>query len=245
MHSLIIGGTRGIGREVTRLFAEPGHPVTVIGRRSPGDEDRELAGVKFRTIDLGDESARKVLLAEIMEKHPRLRRVVFLQRFKGESDPWAGEIETSLGVTRAVVDGLSGAFEEGRDNSIVFVSSIADEFVSESQPAGYHVAKAGLVHLARYYAVKLGPKGIRVNCVSPCTVVKAENADFYAKSREMTDLFKRIIPLGRMATAREVANVISFLCSENASFVTGQNIVVDGGVSLVSQEALARKLAGF
>jgi NAD(P)-dependent dehydrogenase (short-subunit alcohol dehydrogenase family) len=98
--------------------------------------------------------------------------------------------------------------------------------------------------LVRYYAVALGPRGIRVNGVSPGTVVKRENQEFYARSEALVGVFKRTIPLGRMGTAVDVANVIAFLCGPQASFVTGQQIVVDGGVSLLSQESLARKIAG-
>lgn len=243
-HSLVIGGTRGIGREVVRIFVQDGHTVSVIGKRPPPEQDRGLKGVHHWTMDLVRERRIGEVLAEVIERNGRLHYLVFLQRFRGDGDAWVGEVETSLTVTKNVIESVADHFDESMDRAIVVVSSIADHYVIEGQPMGYHVVKAGLKQMVRYYAVKLGPRGIRVNSVSPGTVLKDENRDFYSANVELQDLFKKTIPLGRMGTARETANVIAFLCSPKASYVTGQNIVVDGGVSLRSQEALARSLMG-
>jgi 3-oxoacyl-[acyl-carrier protein] reductase len=244
-HSLIIGGTRGIGRELAKIFSGEGQLVSIIGKRPLSAEDATMAGVQAWTVDLVDEKAVESALDEITERRGKLNSLVFLQRFKGEGDKWIGEVETSLSATKKVIEAVAGKFSDAGDNSIVVVSSIADQFIAEGQPVGYHVAKAGLFQMVCYYAVTLGAKGIRVNCVSPGTVVKQENREFYTKSDKLQELFKKTIPLARMGTAVESANVIAFLCSPKASFVTGQKIVVDGGVSLLSQESLARKLAGI
>ena len=243
-HSLIIGGTRGVGRELVRLFAEAGHVVSVIGRRPAPEADQKRPGVRYWAVDVAAVAALQSVLGEIVGNNGRVNNLVFLQRFKGDGDKWLGEVEISLSATNCILVTLSDKFAEAGEKSVVVVSSIADQFVSEGQPVGYHVAKAGLYQLVRYYAVVLGPKGIRVNCVSPCTIVKDENRDFYSQNKPLVDLFQKTIPLGRMGTATDTANVIAFLCSPQASFLTGQKITVDGGVSLVSQEALARKLAG-
>ncbi len=245
MHSVIVGGTRGIGRDLVRLFSDEGHTVSVIGKRAPGEVDRRLPGTHFWTADLTNEQDLQPVLSEVVSRGGALSSLVLLQRFKGEGDRWTGEIATSLSATKTIIERLAGEFSGGGGNSIVLVSSIVGRFIAEGQPVGYHVAKAALCQMARYYAVELGPRGIRVNCVSPCTVVKEENRDYYSKHEDLYNLFKKTIPLGRMGTALESANVIAFLCSSKASFVTGQEIVVDGGVSLLSQEALARKLTGL
>jgi NAD(P)-dependent dehydrogenase (short-subunit alcohol dehydrogenase family) len=243
-HSLVVGGTRGLGREVAHAFKNAGHAVSVIGRREPPQSDRQK-DLHHWLVDVVDFPSLKKTLDQIIEQNGKLANLVLLQRFKAEGDKWKGEIETSLTATKEIIEALAGQFTASRENSIVVVSSIADEFISDTQPVGYHVAKAGLGHLVRYYAVTLGSKGIRVNCVSPCTMIKEENKDFYAKSEGLQNLFNKIIPLGRMGTAEDSAKVISFLCSDQASFVTGQTITVDGGVSLLSQEALARKITGL
>jgi NAD(P)-dependent dehydrogenase (short-subunit alcohol dehydrogenase family) len=244
MHSLIVGGTRGLGRELARLFSEEGRIVSVIGKRAPSEADAGLRGVDFWQADVTRGEALPGVLADIIRRHGKWNYAVFLQRFKGDSDKWTGEIETSLTATKKLIELLAENSAGEGDKGIVVVSSIADQFISAGQPAGYHVAKAGLYQLACYYAVVLGPKGIRVNCVSPCTIVKDENRDFYLKNAALRNVFGKTIPLGRMGSSLESAHVIAFLCSPKASFVTGQRIAVDGGVSLVSQESLARSLTG-
>lgn len=243
MHSVIIGGTRGLGRELVRLFSDQGHTVSVIGLRDPVDQDRRLPGVHFWAADLTNDLALSGALSEIVTHNGQVNHLILLQRFKGQDDPWAGEIATGLTSTKNIIERFAGNFCEDGDKSIVLVSSIASRFVSGGQTVGYHMAKAALCQMARYYAVELGNRGIRVNAVSPCTFLKEENESYYMHKEDLYNLFKKTIPLGRMGTARESANVIEFLCSSKASFVTGQEIFVDGGVSLLNQESLARKLA--
>jgi NAD(P)-dependent dehydrogenase (short-subunit alcohol dehydrogenase family) len=245
MHSVIVGGTRGLGRELVRLLATEGHTVSVIGRRSPVEADRGIPHTGFWTADLTKEAEVLPALDAIVSRHGPPNALVLLQRFKAEGDRWAGELATSVTASRIIIERLAGEFPAGGNNSIVLVGSIAGRFVAEEQPVGYHVAKGAMGQMARYYAVRLGPRGIRVNCVSPCTIVKEENRDYYAESHALRELFEKIIPLRRMGTALDSAHVIAFLCSPRAAFVTGQDIVVDGGVSLLSQEALARKLTGL
>jgi NAD(P)-dependent dehydrogenase (short-subunit alcohol dehydrogenase family) len=244
-HSVIIGGTRGVGRELVRLFQQQGHVVSVVGRREPEPEDRELPQVHYWTADIAIPGELTAALGEIVGRNGPVNHVVFLQRYKGSGDTWAGEWETSLVATRLAIETLLEHFAAEGDKAIVVVSSIADQFIADGQPVGYHVAKAGLHQLANYYAVALGPKGIRVNCVAPSTFQKRENESFYGSQGGLVDLFRRTIPLRRMGTAVEVANVIAFLCGPQSSFVTGQRIAVDGGVSLLAQESLSRRIAGL
>jgi len=135
-----------------------------------------------------------------------------------------------------------GFSDDGQSNSIVLVSSIADRYVAPEQSLGYHLAKAGFSQLARYYALELGPLGIRVNSVSPCVVAKDEAREFYDKNEWLVDRYKKFIPLGRMGKPEDIVNAIMFLAGEQASYITGQNIVVDGGLTLRSHESLIRDL---
>jgi NAD(P)-dependent dehydrogenase (short-subunit alcohol dehydrogenase family) len=196
-------------------------------------------------VDISDPPRLTSTLDEALQRNGRLNHLIFFQRYRGSDDKWLGEMETSLTATKNVIEHVSDQFAESGDRCIVIVGSIAVDHIVSEQPVGYHVAKAGLRHLADYYAVTLGAKGIRVNCVSPCISVKEENREFYTQNEALVNLFKRTIPLGRMGTSEDAANVIMFLCSSKSAFVNGQHIVVDGGVSLLSQESLVRKISGI
>jgi 3-oxoacyl-[acyl-carrier protein] reductase len=242
-HSLIVGGTRGIGRELVDHFVREGHKVSVIARRLP-ERKAKRDRVRYWSADVQDESALNAILNRLVKESGKINHLVFFQRFRDADDAWRGEIETSLTATKIVVETMQDKFAAG-EKAIVIVSSIAAKMVGAYLPVGYHVAKAALCHMVRYWAVTLGPRGIRVNSVSPGTVLKQESKEFYLRHKKLSDLYRRITPLGRFGHAREVAQVIGCLCGEQTSFVTGQDIVVDGGVSLQWQESLARELLGL
>jgi NAD(P)-dependent dehydrogenase (short-subunit alcohol dehydrogenase family) len=242
-HSLVVGGTRGIGRELVDLFVREGHKVSVIARRLP-ESKAARKGVRYWPVDIRDEVVLRAVLVRLTKESGKINHLVFFQRFRGEGDSWRGEIETSLSATKAVVEALQDKFGSG-EKAIVVVSSINGALIAGHLPIGYHVAKAALQQMVRYWAVTLGGRGIRVNSVSPGTVLKEESKKFFLSDRKLSDLYRRITPLGRFGYAREVAQVIDCLCGEQTSFVTGQDIVVDGGVSLQWQESLARDLVNL
>ncbi|MCX7412429.1 MAG: SDR family oxidoreductase [Planctomycetia bacterium] len=238
-HSIVIGGTRGIGRAVVRTFAAEGHHVTAMGRSSPPDADRDQDGVTYQPIDVCDQAASAV----VFESLPKVDNVVFLQRYRGATDAWDGEHETTLSATRRIIELLVARRDPPR--SFVLMSSVASSCVAHNQPASYHVAKAGVDQLVRYFAVALGARGIRVNGVAPATTLKEESQDVFLGNAALLALYAQMIPLGRMGTSQDIADVVSFLCSDRASFVTGQILVVDGGMTLQCPESLVRQTVGF
>jgi NAD(P)-dependent dehydrogenase (short-subunit alcohol dehydrogenase family) len=242
-NSVVIGGTRGLGRELVKIFSEAGHNVSVLGRREPPELDRKLTGVRYWTVDLLKQDAVASVLKEILQTTGHINDLVFLQRNREAGDDWTLELQITLTSTKQIIDALRENFAPDADNAIVMVSSVFARYVGEGQPLSYHVAKAGMEQMVRYYAVALGRQRIRVNGVTPFTFLKAESKQFYLDKKSLMDLYSKIIPLGRMATTEEIAQVIAFLCSSKASFITGQNLLVDGGLSLVWQETLARQLA--
>lgn len=233
-HFLVVGGTQGIGRNLVQLLSDQGHEVSVIARKPPVEKD----GAFYWSVDLLDSKKLTKTLSEIIKKNGTINGLVFFQRYRDGKDSWSGEIETSLSATKSVIEFLVPHFNS-QEASVVLVGSVNSHLIAKRLPVGYHIAKAGLVQLARYYAVLLGPKGIRVNCVSPGTILKNESKDFYLKNKSLTRFYKTAAPLGRMGSPNEVAEIVSFLCSEKSSLITGQEIIADGGVSLQWQESLA------
>lgn len=240
-HVLIVGGTKGAGRAAVRLYQPAGHKVSVIARRPPATSDH--ANVRYWAADILDAEAIRRSLKEIWQEAGDLSTLLFFQRFRGEGDDWTGEIETSLTATKRIIELLVND-HNWRDGSIVIVSSINANFISKHLPLSYHMGKAGLNQMVRYYAVALGPRGIRINSVSPGTFLKEESREFFLKNKELHNLYLKMIPLGRMCTAEEVVQVVEFLGSRKAGFVTGQDIIVDGGLTLMFQEALVREITG-
>jgi NAD(P)-dependent dehydrogenase (short-subunit alcohol dehydrogenase family) len=244
-HTIIIGGTKGVGRELAVLLASSGQYVTAVGR-NPGDFPALPNGIIEGLA--GNAEEPESLLASLklqIERYGKLSSLVFLQRYRGNGDSWAGEYAVAMTATKVLIEGLSPLFDLSGDRSICVVTSNASSFVARNQTLAYHTSKAAITQMARFFAVKLGVQGIRVNVVSPCTFVKPESAAYYAGQSELQGMYAKITPLGRMGTALEVAKAVAFLCGPDASFITGQEMIVDGGLSLMLQDALAREVAGI
>ncbi len=232
-HALIIGGTRGTGKIVAEKLVKEGYKVSVSGRKEPANRNQNI---DYFISDASEEKFIKEILPEIIRKNGNLDALIFLQRYRGDGNKWDGEIATSLTTTKNIIESSKDKFNEG--SSIIFVSSNAGERVVQDQLVGYHVGKAGLIQMARYYAVMLAPK-TRVNCVSPNTILKDENKDFYGE--DFRAEYSKYIPMSRMCTPEDIANAISFFSGDKASFITGQNIILDGGASLIVREQVQKK----
>ena len=240
-HALVVGGTRGAGRLAVRRLVAEGYRVSVLARNPPAPSKQKLRAVRYWQADLGDQASLEQAITAINAARGSVDCIAFFQRFRGTADAWQGEIQTSLTGTRSLIELLVGKFNL-RNAAIVIVSSVNASLISKHLPLGYHVAKAGLNQIVRYYAVALGSRGIRVNSVSPGTFLKEESRDAVLSNAKLVALYQRIVPLARIGTADEVVDAVTFLAGSRSSFITGQNLVVDGGLSLVFQEALALEL---
>jgi NAD(P)-dependent dehydrogenase (short-subunit alcohol dehydrogenase family) len=243
-HTLIIGGTKGLGRVVVRQMAKRGDRVSVFGRSEILAADQSTGMVESYQVDITDSAAIAVSIESVVAKHGPLNYCIFLQRYRGKGDDWAGEIQTTLTATKNIVEIITPHMAPEGDKALLMVSSVFAKYVGEGQAASYHVAKAGLDQLMRFYALNLGSQGIRCNGVTPFTFLKEESKQFYLDNQKIVDVYESIVPLRRMATTEDSANAIEYLCSDQASFITGQNLFVDGGLSLVWPETLARRMAG-
>lgn len=213
MRTLVVGGTKGTGA----VFAWQRESVVSFGRDA---------------CDITDTDATRLFLQSVVS-HGKLSGLVFFQRFRGSGDAWTGEMDLLRGMCNLIDYVVEHRMHTERA-AIVMVSSIADAYVAD-QPLSYHVAKSGVAATMRYYAVKLAPH-IRVNCVSPCVLIKPASKDFTPPA--IYDRLEQATPMGIDLAQQGVIEAINFLL--DSRYITGQNIVVDGGLTLRSHESLLR-----
>jgi NAD(P)-dependent dehydrogenase (short-subunit alcohol dehydrogenase family) len=225
-HALIVGGSKGLGRELAqRLGREGDWRITVLSRSKP---DGVLPAVRHVAVDLTDAPRRAAALAQV---ETPIDALVFAQRYRGKEASWKGEIEVSLTATNEILEWAQAHFAPTGWRSVVLVGSVVGNFVASDQPASYHMAKGGMEALVRYYGVTWGPLGIRVNGVAPSAYIKDETANFHDAHPEARMRMAELTPLQRMGTAADVADAVLFLASDRAGFITGQTLVVDGGMT--------------
>ena len=228
--SIVVGGTKGIGIVITDKLRARGDTVYTVSRSSVGN-DHHIS------VDLLDIKRVELAFSSLGEIDT-VRNLVFSQRYRGNDD-FDSELTIILKSTQVIIESLIPFLDESA--SVVILGSIAGRFVSEEQSLSYHISRAALEQLVRYYAVSLGAKGVRVNCVVPGTVLKPEHSAF-DKSRIEANL-EFTVPLKRVGIAEDVADAVAFFCSDRSSFITGQSIFVDGGMSLLSQESLSKRIS--
>ena len=243
-HAVVVGGSRGLGRIVVERLLARGCSVSVVSRQRPADFP-EQAHLRHFAADLENAASYAGLWTKIHDAGGPISYLVLSQRFRGTGDPWVGEIQVGLTASRDLIEGFSGHFAETGDRAVGVVSSVYAEYVGNSQPVGYHTVKGGLNAMVRHYAATLGRRGIRVNAVMPLTYLKPESRSFYESNEKLMDVYRRLVPLGRLGTAGETADALDFLCSERSSFINGQCLFLDGGVSVVWQEEVAKSFSGL
>ncbi len=227
-HVNLVGGTKGLGN-VFHAICEKENWLSSLVARNPSANAKDV----FQ-CDVTDKDDIANCLKRISETNGSLDSIVFFQRYRGEGDSWKGHFEVSV---NAIDDYIKESIkymdtDPKKDKSIVIVSSISSLYVTEEQDVAYHASRAAQVSLMKYHAYKLGSMGIRVNAVSFGNILKETNVDYFNENKKLKTAFENCTPLRRMGTSEEIANAIKFLVSKDSSWITGQNLVVDGGSSL-------------
>ncbi len=232
---LVFGGSRGIGRVFAQKRVNNGDNVYVFSRSWKKQEEFEPIFISTNFCEINN--VKKQLL-KVLPDLKKIDALVFTQRYRGNEDDWKSEMASSVDLFKEVME-LCYPYLK-KNASVVAISSNAAKSVAIEQPVSYHAAKAALEQMIRYFAVKFSDKKIRVNGVSPAITLKPENIKFYNEEKNLKKMFSQAIPLGRMCESKDVCNVIDFLLSKQSSFITGQTLVVDGGLSLMTPEVLLR-----
>lgn len=228
---LITGGNRGIGLATARAFADIGDKVAVTTRGGDVPDDRLLA-VPGDMTDPDSVTAAVSAASdahgpiEVLVANAGITRDTLLLRMS--EDDWSQVIDTNLSGAFRVVKRVARDMLRQRRGRIVLVSSVVGLSGSAGQ-VNYAASKSGLVGLARSVARELGSRGITANVVAPGFV---ETDMTSGLDDEMRATYLEQVPLGRFADADEVAKVIRWLASEDAGYVTGAVIPVDGGLGM-------------
>lgn len=227
---LVTGGNRGIGLAIARAFAESGDAVTITHRT--GEPPAGLAGVRCDVSDA--ESVDSAFAAveerqgpvEVLVANAGITRDTLLLRMT--DDDFGAVVDTNLAGAFRVAKRAARGMLRARQGRIVLVGSVVGLLGSPGQ-VNYAASKAGLVGMARSIARELGSRGITANVVAPGFVESDMTAELTEERR--AEILAGI-PLGRYATADEVARVVRWVASDEAAYVTGAVIPVDGGLGM-------------
>ena len=231
--ALVTGASRGIGRAIAAELASAGAKV-VIGYRSGKEEAESLAselGGRAVQADVSnaEDAARLVADAgdlDILVNNAGLTRDGLLARMP--DDDWRTVIETNLSSVFYTCRAVTRPMMKKRAGAIVNVSSIVGVHGNWGQ-TNYAASKAGIIGFTKSLARELGSRGVRANVVAP-GYVKTQLTDVLPE--EATEAMLQNTPLGRLGEPQDIAGAVRFLCSDEASFITGEVLLVDGGLGM-------------
>jgi 3-oxoacyl-[acyl-carrier protein] reductase len=231
--ALVTGGSKGIGRAIALELGKAGAEV-VVGYRT-GREDAEAVaseiGGRAVEADVSDPESAKALVAEagdldILVNNAGVTRDGLLVRMSDED--WRTVLDTNLGSVFYTCRAAARGMMKKRGGSIVNISSIVGVHGNWGQ-TNYGASKAGIIGFTKSLARELGSRNVRANVVAP-GYVKTQLTDVLPE--EATQLMLANTPLGRLGDPADVAGAVRFLCSDEAAFVTGVVLLVDGGLGM-------------
>jgi NAD(P)-dependent dehydrogenase (short-subunit alcohol dehydrogenase family) len=232
--AIITGAARGIGLATTKLFLEEGRRVAMIDRDVPAlmEAAAGLENVLPVVCDVSQPDQVTAMVAEVEAQFGRIDALVnnagvadFGPIDETDFERWRRVMETNLDGVFLCSQACAPALKAAK-GTIVNIASISGLRASTLRVA-YGTSKAGVMHLTQQQAAEWGEWGVRANCICPGPV--ATKLAMAVHTQDIIDAYHDAIPLNRYGSEEEIGNVIVFLCSDKASYVTGQVIAVDGG----------------
>jgi 3-oxoacyl-[acyl-carrier protein] reductase len=235
--ALVTGGSRGIGVEICRELAAAGARVAVNYRASADAAEslaKEIGGVAVGG-DVADAEQAAALVEgaeealgdlDIVVNNAGITRDTLLARMSDED--WNAVIATNLGGAFHTSRAVARKMLRRRAGSIVNMTSFVGLHGNPGQ-ANYAASKAGIIGFTKALAKELGPRGVRVNAVAPGYI---DTELTQGLPEDLRGFLLQNTPLGRLGEPRDVATAVRFLCSDEASFVTGEIMLVDGGLGM-------------
>lgn len=232
--ALITGAARGIGLATTKLMLKEGWQVAMVDRDGPElvMAADGLNGSETFEFDVSIPEQVEAMVAAVQERFGRIDAVVnnagvadFGPIEETDFARWRTVMETNLDGVFLVSQATTPALKDTR-GSLVNIASISGLRASTLRVA-YGTSKAAVIQLTKQQAAELGEYGIRANCVCPGPV--RTKLAMAVHTQDIIDAYHDAIPLNRYGSEQEIAEVIAFLCSDKASYVTGQVIASDGG----------------
>lgn len=236
--AIVFGAARGIGRAiVARLRAEGAAVVLADTNETLGRASADALGAVFQPCDVSDEAQVRAAVQRVLDATGRLDILcqnagIFPETLLPEiaTAEWDKVLAVNLRGSFLAIREALPAMRAARRGRIVLTSSITGPRVVPPGHAHYAASKAGINGLIRAAALENAAYGITVNGVEPGNVMT--EAIRSERSAEFIETMRRAIPLGRLAAPEEIAGVVAFLASEDAAYITGTTILVDGGQTL-------------
>ncbi len=241
---LVTGGTRGIGLEVVKYLQQERAKIIICGRSRKNldqvlDELSPSGDILGIQADISNQNEVSRLFESIQHRYAKLDVLVnnagmnksVSSIAESDTETWHELIESNLTGTYFCSRFAAAIMKNGKRGKIVNVTSIAARYAKPGLNI-YGVAKAGIEMMARVLAVELAPFNIQVNNVAP-GMVKTDFSKAIWSHQEIHDQIAKSVPLGRIAEPMDVVHPVLFLSSEASNFITGQTIVVDGGLTAI------------
>jgi 3-oxoacyl-[acyl-carrier protein] reductase len=235
--ALVTGGSRGIGAAISRELAKAGAKVALnyrAGQEAADEVAGEIGGLAVRA-DVSKPEEVQALIERVegelgnidaLVNNAGVTRDTLIARMT--DDDWQTVIDTNLRGTFNTSRAVSRKMLRRRAGSIVNLSSVVGVHGNPGQ-ANYAASKAGIIGLTKALARELGSRGVRVNAIAP-GYISTELTDVL--NDEQRGLILQNTPLGRLGEPEDVARAVRFLCSDEAAFITGEVLLVDGGLGM-------------